>query len=507
MKKYYSLLLIMLFTACAGKVKYVSYSDYGAVGDGVTDDQQAIIRAHEAANGAGLPVKADAGATYYIGRGSQTAVIQTDTDWGDAKFIIDDTDVENRNRQIFSVTSALPSSEITTVKTLRKNQEKLDLTLPHASFIVVTDTATKRFIRYGLNQNSGSSQTDGFVVDKNGNVDMKAPIIWDFNTISSMVAYPVDEQTLTISGGHFTTIANQAESRYTYYARGIGINRSNTVIDGLQHAVTGEMDHGAPYGGFLNISNCTEVTVQNCTLSGHRVYSTIGAANAPVSMGTYDISVGRSTNVTFRNCRQFNDIHDPGLWGIMGSNFAKNITYDGVEFSRFDAHQGVANATIRNSVLGHQGINIIGCGVFLIENTKVCGGSLINLREDYGSTWEGEVIIRNCEYTPRNGRRGDAVLINGSYSGQHDFGYTCYMPRKITIDGLVINDNNPPDDYPGPKIFAPFNRAFTSEAYVEQYPYVITEEVVISNLTVKSGKPLIVSNNPYMFRNVRVTGN
>jgi len=176
-----------------------------------------------------------------------------------------------------------------------------------------------------------------------------------------------------------------------------------------------------------------------------------------------------------------------------------------VEFSRFDAHMGVANATIRNSVLGHMGINIIGTGVFLVENTKVCGPRFINLRSDYGSTFEGEIIIRNCEFFPRNGAKSDAVLIIGDYSGQHDFGYTCYMPEKITIDGLVINDVNHPDDYQGPKLFANFNRAYTSEAYIEKYPYVITKEIEIRNLTIKSGKPYLISANQFMFRNVRIT--
>jgi hypothetical protein len=489
----------------SGNSKVVFYSAYGAVGDGVTDDFDAIIKAHDAANEAGANVRADAGATYRIGGANKTARIQTDTDWGDAAFIIDDTNVENRNAHIFNVSSKLPSIRITTVKTLGKNQENLDLSLPYNSFIVVTDSTTKRYIRYGLNQNNGSDQTDAFVVDKNGKVDMNAPIIWDFNRITSMTAYPIDEKTLTVRGGRFTTVANQAESRYTYYSRGINVTRSNVAIDGIYHAITGELDHGAPYGSFIAISNCTGVTVQNSKLSGHKTYMTIGAANEPVSMGSYDLSVGRSTGVTFRNCSQVNDIHDTKLWGILGSNYSKNITFDAVEFSRFDAHMGVANATIRNSVLGHQGINIIGCGVFLLENTRVCGAYFINLRSDYGSTFDGEFIIRNCEYVPRNGALSDAVLINGSYSGQHDFGYTCYMPRKITIDGLVIDDSNPASGYRGPKIFAPFNNAYTGEEYVEAYPYVITEEIEIRNLTVKSGKPYLLSDNLFMFRNVRIT--
>ena len=485
----------------------VYYSQYGAVGDGVTDDFNAIIKAHDAANAAGLKVRADAGSTYYIGKESKTATIQTDTYWGDAKFIIDDSkvDIENRNRNIFNVSSKLSSTIITSVKMLTTNQEKLDLSLSYPSFIVVTDRNTMRYIREGPNQNNGAAQTDIFVVDQNGNVDMQAPIIWDFNNITTMTAYPIDSETLTISGGHFTTIANQAESQYNYYARGIGITRSNVVVDGLYHDITGELDHGAPYGGFITVSNCSEIMVQNCKLSGHMTYTTIGTANVPVTMGSYDISVNSSTNVTFRNCQQINDIHDRRFWGIMGSNYSKNLTLDHVTFSRFDAHMGVANATVRNSTLGHMSINIIGCGIFLVENTKVCGAGFINLRSDYGSTWEGEVMIRNCEYFPRNGAQSDAVLINGSYSGQHYFGYTCYMPEKITIDGLVINDSNPPDDYAGPKIFASFNNEYTSKTFQEKYPYIITKEIVIRNLTVKSGKPYIISSNPFMFRNVRIT--
>ena len=509
MKWYYSLLSVALIVACTETrpcEQCVYYSDYGAVGDGVTDDFDAIIRAHDAANEAGLPVRADAGATYYIGGADKTAQIQTDTDWGDAKFIIDDTDVERRNSNIFNVSSKLPSEQITTVTTLKKNQEKLDLSLQHGSIIVVTDNTVRRFIREGLDQNSGSAGTDVFVVDKNGNVDMKSPIIWDFDNVTSMVVYPIDTVTLTIKGGHFTTVANQAGTM-RYFSRNISINRSNVVVDGIYHAVIGEAYYGAQYTGFLSISTCTEVLVQNGMFSGHRIYMTIGSANLPVEMGTYDISVSRTTNVTFKNCKQINDIQDTNLWGIISSNSSKNFTFDSVEFSRFDAHQGVVNATVKNSVLGWKNIEIIGGGLLLIENSKICGQYLVTLRDDYGSTWDGEIIIRNCEFIPRNGAQSDAVLIGGSNSGQHNFGYTCYMPRKITIDGLIINDSNPPDDYQGPKIFAPFNRAYTSEDFVEKYPYVITEEVEIKNLTIKSGKPLIVSNNQFMFRNVKITQN
>jgi hypothetical protein len=166
---------------------------------------------------------------------------------------------------------------------------------------------------------------------------------------------------------------------------------------------------------------------------------------------------------------------------------------------------GVANATIRNSTLGHQGINAIGSGTFTVQNSTVYGISFINLRSDYGSTWQGEFVIRNCVFVPAGGRPTSASLIGGSYSGQHDFGYTCYMPERITIDRLHIKDSNHPGNYQGPAIFANFNRNFTDASYVEKFPYVITREVVLRKVTTASGKPLRLSDNSFMFKTVKVT--
>ena len=43
--------------------KYVTYEEFGAVGDGKTDDYAAICKAHSYANENGLPVKANGNAT------------------------------------------------------------------------------------------------------------------------------------------------------------------------------------------------------------------------------------------------------------------------------------------------------------------------------------------------------------------------------------------------------------------------------------------------------------
>ena len=79
--------------------KTIFYSDFGAKGDGVTNDYKAIKDAHESANKSGAMVCADPGAVYYIGWIPYTIPIRTDVDWGDTEFIIDDTKVSYKNKE------------------------------------------------------------------------------------------------------------------------------------------------------------------------------------------------------------------------------------------------------------------------------------------------------------------------------------------------------------------------------------------------------------------------
>ena len=496
-----------LICFAAFSADFITYEEFGAVGDGKTDDQTAIVKAHAAANERGIPVRAGDGKTYYIGSGTTTAIIQTDVDFGSAKFIIDDSNVsvKNRGAAIFHIAPSQKPFAVKGVDKLVRGQQNLDIALPSSCLVIVANRTKKQYIRYGANQNNGNPQQEVILVGADGSIDPHAPIVWDFEKITGMTAYPVDAKPLVIRGGFFTTIANQAESKYNYYGRNFIVRRSNVRIEGLRHEITGELDHGAPYGGFLAISQCANVMVTGCVFTAHKTYRTIGAAGVPVSMGSYDLTANSAVNISFVHCRQTTDILNGNYWGLLGSNYCKNLLYDDCVFSRFDAHMGVANATIRNSKLGYMGINAIGFGTFLVENSTVYGGNFFNLRSDYGSTWEGEFIVRNCTFIPSCGRKAIGNLVGGSYSGQHDFGYVCHMPRRIVFDGLTIDDSNHPETYQGPMIFSVFNKANTSAAYVEKYPYQITEEVVLRNVKTASGKPVNLSANPHMFRNVKVT--
>jgi hypothetical protein len=488
----------------AAASKVVRYEDFGAKGDGKTDDFAAIVAAHEHANKHKLPVRADDNAEYYIGGANQTARIQTDTDFGKARFIIDDTAVENRGAPVFSVVSDQKSFKVDGVATLKKEQRKLDVKLPSSCLISVRDANVKRYIRYGINANDGAPQTDIFIVDKDGNVDMNAPIIWDFDKITEITALPMDEQTLTVTGGRFTTIANRMEGPHKYYNRGISVRRSNVVVDGIEHRVVETDKQSFPYSGFVNISDCANVTVKNSIFTGRKLYQTVKPNSKSTTTGTYDITANRALNVSFINCSQTNSILDRTYWGIMGSNFCKNLLFDGCKLSRFDAHMGVANATIRNSTLGYQGINAIGFGTLTVENSTVNGRFLVNLRNDYGSTWHGKCIIRDCVFIPSAGDKVSGSVIGGSNAGNHDFGYVCHMPEVIEISGLLIKDGNHPDQYNGPSLLADFNPKYKDASYKEEFPYVKTREIIVRDVKTESGKKWRLSDNPVMFRDVKV---
>lgn len=475
----------------------VTYSQFGAKGDGITDDFDALIKAHEYANQNNMSVKADKGAKYYLGGKKKTITIMTNTNFGDAEFIIDDANVEDRNTRVFLVASKYKWADIP-VTMLEKNQKNIGVSLPASGLVMAVNANIKRYIRKGVNANSGADQQEVFLVDKNGNVDGNTPIIWDYNQVTRMRYYRMDEDMLTITGGKFITIANKEPSEYNYYFRGMGIQRSNVVVDGLKHYVTGEGATGAPYNGFLMIEYCTNVTVKNALLTGHKTYYN----SAGVSMGSYDFTITRAINIKMENCTQTNDFTDAVYWGIMGSNYCKNLTFDKCILSRFDAHMGVYNATVRNSEL--RLLSIIGDGIFTLENTIIHGGR-IDLRQDYGSTWNGEFIIRNCKFIATTS--SGYSLIGGSNDGSHNFGYDCYMPKKITIQNLEVDDSRYPSSKGGVPIFANFNPMKTNESYVEKYPYTVTEEVILSGIKTTSGKALRVSDNTFMFKNVKITRN
>ncbi len=493
-------------TQCPGMIgkymQHVSYEDFGASGDGVSDDLPAICRAHEHANSHGLSVRSKPGATYHLGAQALTAKIATDTDWNTSRFTIDDTQVADHTLPLFEVCSLLAPEELR-IQRLERDQKQLPVRPAQDCFVRVECDQRRIYIRRGLNQNSGVPQQDAFLLRCDGTVE--GDIDWDYPCVTSIEARPIDDKPLVLHGGIFTTLANRMRQDvgYNYWSRNIVVSRSNTEIDGITHYVAGETAYGHPYRGFLSVRHCANAELRNCFVSGHKTYTTIGAAGKPVSMGSYDINANSVVNLRLFNCTMHH-INDRTRWGVIASNFCKNILLQNCVLSRMDTHMGVSGAyEIRGCTIGYIGINAIGRGLLTVADSAIFGDGLLKFRHDYGATWDGRVIIRNCRWQPDAGEscKRQIYLIDAVNDGMHDFGYPCSMPGEVVVDGLEVDDQRHPEDYQGMFFFRDPDALAGAAAVgippaARPFPYAFCRRLDVRNLRLASGREPRLSPNP-----------
>ncbi|HSP42928.1 MAG TPA: hypothetical protein VLO11_08660 [Luteolibacter sp.] len=354
------------------------------------------------------------------------------------------------------------------------------------------------YIRRGLNRNRGSVQKEVFILRRDGRIE--GGIDWDYDTVTRVEAMPIDDKTLFIRGGIFTNLANRMspDDNPHYWARNIRIHRSRTVVDGVPPRVTAETDQGHPYTGFLSISQCAMVELRDCVIDGRKFYRKIGNAGKPVPMGTYGYNANLVADFRMIRCRM-DDIHDRSRWGVTGANFMKDFLVEDCTLSRVDVHQGVSGSyIIRRSTIGHAGINAIGRGRLIVEDSTLHGRHLVYLRQDYGSTWDGEVLITNCRWIPPG---GNAVMFGMNNDGRHDFGYPCSMPRVIRIDGLEIDDSKQPEKHRGIVFFSDTLGASGKE---RPFPYRLTDRLEVRGLRTASDLPPRVCDNPEVAQAIKV---
>lgn len=459
----------------------VRYSDFGADTTGKVDAFSAIKAAHEYANANGKRVEADFGASYYIGVHKDEIRVATDTDWKNAKFTIDDSKI-TRDACSYSVFHVAPTqSEIVlsvsggkiksdsaskslglagrriSASKFKPGSTNIGLTFPDTVMLKVENSNKKVYKRTSGGSNN---MQDLVVVDKNGNLNENTPFTFDYGEVTKISVYSAYDSPITIEGGVFYTRANLMPSDgYVSVYRDLKIERSNTTVKGVEHYMIDEPtteSASMPYNGFFYVRYANNVTFEDCVVTGHRVYQNTqnGSWN-----GSYDVNAYNANNVSWINCRQMHldsngnpvdqDITYNGYWGVIGTNFSRNLTLVGCRFSRFDAHCGVYNLTVTDSIIGYQTLNFVGHGTATFTRTTVYGGSFISLRGDYGATWNGDIRIKDCVLRmPRNHTYG-AIIAAGWTN--HDFGYECHLPN-VYIDGFTVYAGDEILDGTGKKI-------------------------------------------------------
>ena len=252
--------------------KFVTYEQFGAIGDGKNNDFPAIFVAHNYANENGLAVKAESGKTYYISDTridgeARAAVIKTDVDWRGAEFIIDDSLYSTHEnygmyvKSIFEILSDYPLEKIEDRETLdkiiadglNKKTEKIDLKFDYPVLLIPYNTDHRIYRRRGYGQWAGEPMHEVILIDKDGNIDPETPVMWDYNHLDYISVVRADVNPILIEGGKFTTVAcntdcvvrdeagNPLRVYEPYIARGLYVNRSYATLKGVEHYVVGEI--------------------------------------------------------------------------------------------------------------------------------------------------------------------------------------------------------------------------------------------------------------------------
>ncbi len=498
-------------------ISVITYEDFGAVGDGKTDDIDAIRQAHNEANKGGQTVIGTKGKTYYVTFTYDNPIqVRTNVDWKGAKFIFDSSAITYDNAgDVFEISQTVADANVfidtkdpriqelnkpaengePVIKGIQHGDEqttKLDLGLGYAAMLTVIDSNSRTYIRWGYVDSKGGEQKEVIIVDKDGNIDPSTPFLLDYEKITGIRIHKIEVEEITVQNATITEPASRINllGAYHSYTHGILVSRPNVVIKNITHVITGEilpnapvkvdkdglsydvsdegfsysggkiLKDGKPYSGndvqpftgpsfgFLQISNTHNVLVEDSVFQGRVHYVE----------GTYDLGANTANQIVFKNCKQsnffdtrpaytkFGESTFPNLglcWGIMGSNYTKNVHYVDSDLTRFDAHAGVLNASVTGGKLGV--VRLIGGGTFTLDGVTIYrshhGTQPIQLREDYGATFNGTLIMKNVtikdgKYSA-DGTYGALPGIIWAAVSPSYHGYVTHFPNLI-IDNIEI---------------------------------------------------------------------
>ena len=275
-------------------VEPLTYECFGAVGDGVTNDYEAIKKTHDFANqeyvenGLFLTVHGTSGKNYYLGNNSVGSIrVTTDVDFHSANFIVDDLgDGIDPGKALFRVVSPMQidagkayldyskytdldciddstkecvlnndiiNSEVwgrfslttsttnlkpfvTSVLADTKNVDTKSMRYLKASqiWVVSVTNSNRNYIRQGNNANSGDFQTEDIIINsKTG--DILSDVVWNYDDIVRIRIWPIPEKLVTIQNGNFTSWTNniafgEGGKKSSYVERNFQVFYSGNVL-------------------------------------------------------------------------------------------------------------------------------------------------------------------------------------------------------------------------------------------------------------------------------------
>ena len=474
-------------------------SDRAGNGSG-TNDFMSIFECHKAANtykltGAKVAVMAVGGAhggnSFYIGAPDNNASIsiKTDVNWSGANMIVDDTTVKQADPgyklPIFKLVRDYNSVSYTSVMSdgIKEGATNIGFAPGNPMMIHLLDKSQQEYIRSGINNPDGSgvSFAEDILVDEYGNISKSTPLQHTFKNVDfctfrctpvdadanntcdtcgksivksfSATGYRVDDNPIKVSGldknGNINfTWENITDdtvdlSTYDQCQRVIRVERSNVVIEGIDHIFTEDDTKDTPrqtYAGIVNTQYANNVVIKDVLVQQHiSHYRTDGAL-----LGSYEFSGGNSINVSWINCVTKNFFWDDGTItyrGMFGTNYMRNMYFKDCVLASMDSHSGAHNITMEDCTFEH--INYVGGGDVVMKNITVYTDPsyqmAIHLRQDYGAHWKGNIYIDGLRIRYHSSKASSISNLDviRAYYTNEDFGMVTYLPIEVHMNNVT----------------------------------------------------------------------
>lgn len=403
----------------------VSYYDFGAALDGISDDRLAVTLAHNHANATGDMVYQHGG-TALLSAGATITVETTCEFTGGFKFKVTDPN----NAFIFDIapeysTTILSQADVT-LSQFTKGATSVASLSAYAYHYAVIESSETALVRSGGQVYTKKSLT---VVGENGRLIY--PLTETFSSISSITLTPINIPIIEISGFAIET------SGTTEFALPVRVSR-NCVRFKDSRYIDGGNSADIPVRQLFNLNRCYGVELLNIT-------------SDTLSIGRVDYNY--VINGECYTGLKISDLHSFEGWAQVDGNYCRDVSIKDSSVYRIGGHFHCYDYDIQN-ITSHSTspISISGGGQLRVAGIKIYPSStvsgpnaIIDVRQDYGAEWDGEIYLSDVTYDVTG------VDVAATFYGVHayldsssvtgDYGRDLTLPKVISVKDIYISQN------------------------------------------------------------------